>query len=77
MLFRSSEEIAAFLEENGYTYPTLMDEDWKLFETYGIMAYPTTYMIDKEGNVFGYATGQLDEETMISIIEQTMSGDRK
>ena len=71
------EGIKQFLKENGYTYPVLMDQTGELFTAYGIYSYPTTYMIDRDGNVFGYASGQLSEDTMSSIIEQTMKGERK
>lgn len=74
---KSEEEIKAFLEENGYTYPVLMDTTGEVFMQYGISAFPTTFMITKEGDVFGYASGQLNEETMKSIVEQTISGNRK
>ena len=50
----SEEEIQAFLEENGYTYPVLMDTTGEVFASYGISSYPTTFTIDREGNVFGY-----------------------
>ena len=30
-------------------------------------------MIDREGNVYGYVQGQLTEDIMRSIIEQTIS----
>lgn len=73
---KSAEEIAAFLEENGYTYPVLMDEGGKLFQQYGVYSYPTTFMIDKDGNVFGYASGQLSEDIMRDIIRQTVEGKR-
>lgn len=73
---KSAEEIAAFLEENGYTYPVVMDESGTLFYQYGITSFPTTFMIDREGNVFGYVSGQLSEDIMISIVEQTMEGRR-
>ena len=73
----SSEEVAAFLEENGYTYPTLMDEGGVIAGgSYYISAFPTTFMIDKEGNVFGYATGQLSKDIMKDIIQQTLDGRR-
>lgn len=74
---KSEEGIKAFLEENGYTYPVLMDTTGEVFMQYGISAFPTTFMITKEGDVFGYASGQLNEETMKSIVEQTISGNRK
>lgn len=72
----SEEEIVRFLEENGYTYPVVMDTTGEIFISYGITAFPTTFMIDREGNVFGYAAGQLNEELMTSIIRQTMEGKR-
>lgn len=74
---KDEEGIKQFLKDNGYTYPVLMDTNADLFEAYGVFSYPTTFMIDKDGNVFGYASGQLSEDTMRSIIEQTMKGQRK
>ena len=73
----SAEDIAAFLEENGYTYPVVMDDTGALFYQYGISAYPTTFMIDTEGNVFGYVQGALTREIMDDIIQQTMTGQRR
>ena len=70
----SAEDIAAFMEENGYTYPVLMDESMEMFSEYGISAFPTTFMINKEGKVYGYVPGQMTEDIMRSIIDQTLNG---
>ncbi len=70
----SEEEITAFMEENGYTYPVLMDRTGEMFSFYGISAFPTTFMIDRDGNVYGYVQGQLSEDIMRSIIDQTLEG---
>ena len=69
----SEEEIKAFLEENGYTYPVVMDTTGEIFTSYGISAFPTTFMIDKDSNVYGYVSGQLSEDVMRNIIEQTQN----
>ncbi len=69
--------IKAFLDESGYKYPTLMDTTGDLFSEYGISSFPTTFMIDREGNVFGYVSGALNEDMMKNIIEQTLEGKRK
>ena len=74
---KSEEGIKGFLEENGYTYPVVMDTEAEAFQAYGINSFPTTFMIDKDGNVFGYIPGQLSEETMRDIIRQTVDGKRK
>ena len=73
----SAEDITAFLEENGYTYHVVMDETGTLFYQYGISAYPTTFMIDTEGNVFGYVQGAVSREVMDDIVEQTRTGQRR
>lgn len=74
---KDEEGIQAFLEENGYTYPVLMDTTGELFYSYGIQSFPTTFMIDRDGNIFGYISGQLTMDMMESIISQTMEGKRR
>ncbi|WP_313527478.1 redoxin family protein [Anaerotignum sp.] len=70
------EHITKFLADNSYTFPVVMDKTGSLFSDYGINAFPTTFMIDKEGNVFGYATSALSADIMESIVQQTMTGKR-
>ena len=43
--------ITSFMKKNNYTFPTLMDEDGKVFESYDIRTYPTTYFIDRNGKI--------------------------
>lgn len=73
----SAEEIADFMTKNGYTYPVLMDTSGEMFTQYGISAFPTTFMIDKDGNVYGYVPGQMTEDIMRSIIDQTLGNSGK
>lgn len=68
--------IADFLEENGYEYPVLMDASGQLMEDYWIQAYPTTYMIDRDGNLYGYVTGSMSPVVMKAIIQKTLDGER-
>lgn len=69
-------EVEAFLEEGGYTFPALMDTTGEVFYQYGIQAFPTTFMIDREGNVFGYVMSALSYDMMESIVDQTLTGQR-
>lgn len=66
------EGVTEFLEENNYTYPTVMDTEGTLTQSYMINAFPTTFMIDVEGNVFGYVPGMLTYDIMENIIKQTI-----
>ena len=70
-------EVRAFIDEEGITYPVLMDTTGQLFAAYGVSAFPTTFMIDADGNVFGYVSGMLTADMMESIVEQTLAGERK
>ena len=71
----TQEKVAGFLSENGYTYPVAMDTTGDVFSAYGISSFPTTFMIDKEGNVYGYVSGAITADIMESIVKQTMDGE--
>ncbi len=64
------EGVKAFLDQNGYTYPVLMDEGASLILPYYITAYPTTFIIDKEGYVLGYIPGSMTKDIMEAVISQ-------
>ncbi len=70
------EEIQTFLTDGGYSYPTVMDDTGAVFAAYGVRSFPTTFMIDTQGNIFGYYIGSMSREIMDSIVEQTMTGER-
>ncbi len=66
----SVDEIKAFIQENNITFPVLFDEEGSLFAQYGISAYPTVFVIDKNQNIYGYLSGGISYETMENILEQ-------
>jgi len=68
----AKEEVAAFLEESNYTFPVVFDETGDVLSDYFISAFPTTFLIDKEGNIFGYAPGMLTKDIMDNAIQQTI-----
>ena len=65
--------IKAFMDKNGYAYPVLMDKKGKLFEAYGIRAIPTTYLIDRNGNIIGRVQGALSAENIERIVQEALS----
>lgn len=68
----TQEEVEQFLEDHGYTFPVLMDTTGQIFAYYGISAFPTTFMIDAGGNVYGYVPGAMSASIMESVVQQTM-----
>ena len=71
----SLEDVTAFLADNGYTFPVVMDSRGAWTYLYGIRAYPTTFMISADGSVFGYVEGALTGEIMRSIVQQTIEAE--
>lgn len=69
----STIDLGTFIDDKGLTYPNLMDYKSELFNYFGISAFPTTFMIDKQGDVVGYITGAIDKNMMVQIIEETLS----
>ena len=68
----SKEDVIKFLDENDYTFPVVFDETGDLLKEYFINAFPTTYLINKDGNIFGYAAAMLSKDMMDSVIGQTL-----
>ena len=72
----SEEKIKAFLTKNNYTFPVVFDVKGEIFRNYYINAFPTTFMIDREGNIMGYVAGCLSKENMKKIIEMTLNNEK-
>ena len=65
----SEDDVKKFLSENYYKFPVVFDEGGPMIIEYGISAFPSTLIIDKEGLVSKYIPGAMDKETMKSLIE--------
>lgn len=65
-------EVEDFLKKNNYTFPVVFDETGDTLSDYYISAFPTTYMINKDGYIYGYVTGAMNKNMMKNIIEQTL-----
>jgi cytochrome c-type biogenesis protein len=68
----SKEDIIKFLDDKGYTFPVVFDETGELLRSYFINAFPTTFLIDKDGNIYGYAASMLTKDMMDNAIQQTL-----
>lgn len=66
--------IMSYIEEHEISFPVLFDSESRAFSQYGISAFPTMFLIDKEQNVYGYIPGMIDQETMQDLIDKALSG---
>ncbi|ATD56089.1 cytochrome c biogenesis protein/redoxin [Clostridium chauvoei] len=65
----SEESIKEFLDKNRYTFPVVFDNNATQVYGYGISAFPSTFIINKEGYISRYIPGGMSKETMKTLIE--------
>ncbi|WP_241535816.1 peroxiredoxin family protein [Indiicoccus explosivorum] len=58
------DKIQEFVEEYEMTFPVPLDESGNVSETYGVLAIPTTFLIDEEGRLQTQIRGPVDEEML-------------
>ena len=46
-----------YVEEGGYTFPTLFDKDQTVAGLYGVRAIPALFVIDRQGQIVGRHRG--------------------
>lgn len=56
--------IKNYIDENGFTFPVLLDPDWKVESLFGIMAYPTSVFIDDKGIILARYVGGMSLDTL-------------
>lgn len=56
-VLEDAETARGFIEAEGFTYPVPLDTNGRVMMRYGVRAYPTTYLIDRDGNVLGVRPG--------------------
>lgn len=69
----TKEKALEFMESEGYTLPVYFDSLQSGAYAYSVYSIPTTYFIDKEGNIVAGAEGMLDAASLekgISMILQ-------
>lgn len=56
----SRSTVAAWAREKDVTIPILLDTDGEVTRRYGVIATPTTFLVDREGRLLGRAVGPRD-----------------
>ena len=50
-----------FIERYGLTYPHLRDKDGSTQEEFGVIAYPETFVLDRQGRIVATRRGPVDD----------------
>ena len=64
------EEIIAWFDDLGYTFPVLFDETGAVFRKYGVQSYPFNTFFLTTGEYYGYFPGYMQVENIQNIFDQ-------
>jgi peroxiredoxin len=66
------EQVSAFVEEMGMSFPVLLDPAGRVGGLYGVRAIPTTYIIDPQGAIRGRMVGTREwySPEIISVVRE-------
>lgn len=62
-------DVEKYLSENPYEFPVLLDKDGKISMQYLVRGIPTSYMIDKEGNIRGIKMSMMTYPEMQEMLD--------
>jgi peroxiredoxin/outer membrane lipoprotein-sorting protein len=62
--------IQDYIKENGYSFPTLVDEEQEAMKLYHVGAIPTTVVVDREGKIASYQVGTSSEADLRATLRE-------
>lgn len=74
-LAEQPEDFADFLQQNPVNFPILLDPQGQAIQDWRIIAYPTTYLIDKQGQIRYALFGgtEWDQDHHLKVIQQLLN----
>lgn len=69
---KNIDEIKYFLQENNYSFPTVFDRTGIYFDNFKIRAFPTTYIIGKDGEIKTAIPGAMTKQQMLKLINTNL-----
>ncbi len=65
--------VQQFVEDNGYTFPVVLDTDYAIQDMFGgVTSIPETVIIDEEGYIVTITTGAADADTMYEAYKEEL-----
>jgi len=66
------ETVQAFAQEQGLTFPILLDENGDVAQRYRVSGIPTSFFINREGVIQVQHTGPLDDALVGKYLDQIL-----
>ncbi len=68
------EKITAFIDDNAFSFPVLIDNEFEVNSIYGTGSIPTSYVIDSQGELVARLTGAIDwmDESVVAAFREML-----
>ena len=66
-------KVQRFVNEQGISYPVLLDPAATVSEEYRVRLMPTTFILDREGRIIHSKVGEIDEATLEGYVRTLLS----
>lgn len=73
----SQEYVEEYMQKKGYSLPILYDPDLSVTQKFLIRGYPSTYIIQPNGDFYGYVPGLAPEDKLLEFIEGAKQNGQK
>jgi cytochrome c biogenesis protein CcdA/peroxiredoxin len=67
------DDVTGFREEFALTFPMALDEQGVIQERYGIISYPSTYVLDRDGVIIARQYGPLTRDQIQQLVTQALN----
>ena len=71
------ENVRAEVASLGINYPVVTDNDYSTWKAYGVQAWPTLFVLDKQGRIRGMHVGEGAYDETESLIKKLLAEDEK
>lgn len=68
----SQKALTSFMQKNGYTFPSALDEPGLVAMKYGIQGVPTTILISPEGKILKIQVGMMNQKQLENFVADYM-----
>lgn len=72
-MYDTKETANAYIQENAYSLPIYFDVQYNAIQTYGVNSFPTTYIIDQNGYLYGRAVGILSYNALSEALDDLLA----
>lgn len=74
---RDPEMVREAVRRYGVTHPVVVDSEHRVWERYGVAAWPTLVLVDAEGNIVGAGSGEPERETLLGAVRDLLEDGRR